>query len=872
MRLSLFPAAWRLTLSLLALPFAAASVFADSTPAAAPVTDATIGSTDSTYANIAWVTAEMLQSWHYSRHPFDAEISSKFYDRYLDSLDYFHLYFLQSDVQEFETYRTNLSDLTRKKHELTPCWSIFSRFMARANARVAYVTNFLTTEKMEFNGHDRFVPDRHLLPYPKDEAEEREFWRQAARTEFLDEKLKSPDVKYEGKLKDATAAAPDVLLARDKAHPLTFSFLPAKFYGKDGHEIATVAISADQSNAVVHLDWTLNREKKTTNTIFSEAGEELGTVATHFVASSHTNAAEEAATNRVYETNLAVIIQLNQKDVPEVVKTLTTHYVQMLKNYKELDNDRVFEIYMNSLAHAYDPHSDYMGHMQAEDFSIQMKLSLTGIGAVLGSEDGYCKITDLKDGPAMRSGKIKPNDRIVAVAQSNAEPINVVGMPLGKVVQMIRGPKGTKVTLTMIPSDAADSSARKTVSLVREEIKLEDQAAKARLYETKSPQGKPEKLGVIDLSSFYANPDAEAEKAGSKTTSIDVARLIKRLKQEHVDGLVLDLRRNGGGYLEEAIKLTGLFIAKGPVVQTKDFNGETTIDSDPDPSVLYDGPLIVLTSRLSASASEILAGALQDYGRAVMVGDKTTFGKGTVQTIQPLGPLLEAQRLHASFDPGELKVTIKKFYRAGGASTQLKGVVSDVELPSYWSYADVGESSLPNAMPWDEVTTADFDDLNRVKPYLGELQSRSRQRVEADPEFDLIRDRIDRYKKDMADKSVSLNEKERVAEQKKMVERNDQLKALIAAHKAAPQKVYEITLKNVDSPGLSAPVVKTNSVALKEAHDEEFDIDDELSAHEAAGDIDPALEETKRILMDYIDLRAKAPGITKADATAASNN
>jgi carboxyl-terminal processing protease len=560
-----------------------------------------------------------------------------------------------------------------------------------------------------------------------------------------------------------------------------------------------------------------------------------------------------------------VAIQLNQKNEAEALKTLTNHYAQMFKNYKDLDNDRVFELYMTSLAHAYDPHSDYFGHLQAENFAIQMKLSLFGIGALLGTEDGYCKISELKDGPAMRSGKIKPNDRIVEVAQSNAEPVNVVGMPLDKVVEMIRGPKGSKVTLTLIPAEATDSSARKVVALVRDEIKLEESAAKARLYDVSSANGQTMRLGVIDLPGFYANTEAGADAGGSTTTSRDVARLIKRLKKEGVDGIVLDLRRNGGGYLEEAIKLTGLFIPKGPVVQTKDFNGDTMIDSSQDSTVLWDGPLIVLTSRFSASASEILAGALQDYGRALIVGDKTTFGKGTVQTMQSLEPIMDSQHLHYSFDPGELKVTIKKFYRAGGASTQLKGVASDIELPSVWSYADVGESSLPNAMPWDEVTTADFDNLNRVKPYVGELRAKSERRVNADPEFVLIRDRIERYKKQLADKSVSLNEAERIAEQKEITAGNEALKRERAALKPPPQKVYELTLKNVDSATLSPPVVKASSTP-KDAEDE-FDVDDDLAAHEDNGEIDPELEETKRILMDYIAASGKGPIISKADAT-----
>ncbi len=873
MRLRFLPVAGRLLLLLAALPAVARP---DDTPSS-QVTDASISddATNTTYENAAQVTAEMLQTWHYSRHPFDAEMSSKFLDRYLDSLDYYHLYFLQSDIHDFDAYRTNLNVMILRKRDLSPCWTIFARFMERATERVNFVTNYLAQTKMDFSSHDRFAPDRHLLPYPQDQAQEHDYWKEVARCEYLDELLKAPDVKYEGKVKFDEAGKPNVELERDKAHSLTLDFLPQKFYGKDGHELGWVEISANRSNAVAHLDWNLDKTKRATNTIYNASGVELGNVSTHFLATVISNGQPtldtnevETAENRKYATNLAVMIDLEQKNEAEVLKTITNHYVQMFKNYKELDSDRVFEIYMTSLAHAYDPHSDYMGHTTAENFAIQMKLSLFGIGALLGEEDGYCKIAELKDGPAMRSGKIKPNDRIVEVQESNSELVNVVGMPLDKVVSRIRGPKGTKVTLTLIPAESSDSSARKVVTLVRDEIKLEDSAAKARLYELNSPTGEPERLGLIELPSFYANPDAAADTKGTKNTSADVARLIRRLKQEHVDGIILDLRGNGGGYLEEAIKLTGLFVTKDPVVQTKDFNGDTMIDSDPDPSVLWDGPLVIMANRYSASASEILCGALQDYGRALIVGDKTTFGKGTVQTMQALGPLMEQQHMEMAFDPGELKVTIKKFYRAGGASTQLKGVVSDIELPSVLSYADVGESSYPNAMPWDEVTSADFTYLDRVKPYLSELQDRSRRRVEADPEYRYIEERIDQYKKQLADKTVSLNEKDREAERKQLIAEDNELKAERAEHKPPPEKVYEITLKNVDMASLYPPVVKTNTPSLSSG--DEFDIDDELAAQDETPVIDPELEETKRILMDYIALRnGKGAALTKADSATA---
>ncbi len=595
---------------------------------------------DMTDANIAQIVAELLETYQYSLHPFDQEIAGRFLDRYLDSLDYSHMYFLKSDMAEFDAYRTNLQDLTVKDHDTSPCWKIFGRFIERATERVNYVTNLLATEKFDFSDNDRFVANRHTLPSPQDMTEAKQFWREELRCEYLDQLLSSPDIQFTGPLK-LDSKGVEVALTRDKTHPLSFDFLPKEFHSKDGQEFGKIESGAiDASNITIHVDIaSRDNLKKTTNEIFNAAGALVGDISFHHPKTETNNAAA-----------LEAVIHLKQKNLPEIYKTLTNHYVSSLKNYNDLDRDRVFELYINSLARAYDPHSDYMGHAEAENFEIMMKLSLFGIGALLEQKDGYCQILELKEGPAAKDGKLKAGDRIIAVAQTNGEPIDVVGMPLDKVVEMIRGPKGTPVTLTYIPSTAADSSVHKEVTLVRDEIKLEDSAAKARLYDEPKSNGHGEmKLGVIDLPSFYANDEA-AEMAknggsGSVNTTVDVARLIKRFQKEHVNGIILDLRRNGGGYLEEAINLTGLFVPRGPVVQTKDPNGDIVEDKSHNSSVLYEGPLMILTSRFSASASEILAGALQDYNRALIVGDHTTFGKGTVQTMQRLRPFMEQRRL-----------------------------------------------------------------------------------------------------------------------------------------------------------------------------------------------------------------------------------
>ena len=324
-----------------------------------------------------------------------------------------------------------------------------------------------------------------------------------------------------------------------------------------------------------------------------------------------------------------------------------------------------------------------------KNFSINMGLSLVGIGAMLRSEDGYAKIESLvPGGPAQTDGRLKVGDRITAVAQGQAEYVDVREMRLDKVVEMIRGKKGTRVRLLVIPSDATDPSRRKNVELVRDEIKLKDQEARADIIIRKDENGDPVKLGWLTLPSFYADMDKH-----QKSTTRDVLALLKRLKKENISGLFVDLRKNGGGSLEEALSLTGLFLKSGPIVQTKDYNGTIRISSDPDSGIAYSGPLVVLTSRQSASASEIFAAALQDYGRAVVVGDKNTFGKGTVQTILPIGRFASLLGSHSDED-GALKLTIQKFYRVAGGSTQLHGVASDIVLPSLSDLPEFGESAL----------------------------------------------------------------------------------------------------------------------------------------------------------------------------------
>jgi len=768
----------------------------------------TQGANDS---NIARVVSMILERGHYLRQPLDDEISSKFLDRYLDSLDSVHAYFIKSDLDEFEKYRTQLDDMTEKEGDTGPARVIFTRFLDRLQQQYNYVTNLLATEKFEFTGDDRFVFNRKTLPRPKDMAEAHQLWRDRLRHEYLSEKLSI------GRPEEIAKAVVEKLKAKQTP--------------KEAVKAIEDKMSTEKAQEIAKL-------------IEGMANEKPDAIAK------------------------AVQAKLERDNADEIKKIVTRRYTRILRMFREFDNDDVLQMYLTALARVYDPHSDYMGKSELENFSIGMKLSLFGIGALLRSEDGFCKIQELKPGPAMRSKLLKPNDKIVGVAQGDDEFVDVVDMKLNKVVELIRGPKGSKVRLNVVPADAADPSARKIVSLVREEIKLEDQEAKAKIIEL--PQGKDKliRLGVIDLPSFYSAFELEGQKSGSegKSTTIDVARLIRKLVNEHIAGIVLDLRRNGGGSLEEAINLTGLFIKEGPVVQVKGPEGEPMIERDRDSQVFYDGPLIVLTSRFSASASEILAGALQDYGRALVVGDSSTHGKGTVQSLLQLAPYMRQRGIAAmpTNNPGALKITIRKFYRASGSSTQLKGVVPDIILPSINNHMEAGEGSLDNPLPWDTIPAANYTKVNRIEPLLPELRKRSETRLAIDRDFALVREDIERYKKIVAEKSVSLNEAQRLKEKQEIEERNKARKKELAARPEPAGRTYEITLKHVDDPTgtLPPPVTKTNQTAKVEGTNHVVNANGDAEGEEAddkTQPVDVVLEEAKRILIDmvYLELQQK---------------
>ena len=556
--------------------------------------------------------------------------------------------------------------------------------------------------------------------------------------------------------------------------------------------------------------------------------------------------------------------KLSEHPIEPGPKLVERRYDRMLRNVHEEDDEEQVKLYLDALAQAYDPHSEYLSASDLKNFSINMGLSLVGIGAMLRSEDGYAKIESLvAGGPAQTSGRLKVGDRITAVAQGPKDFVDVRDMRLDKVVEQIRGKKGTKVRLLVIPASAADPAQRKTVELVRDEIKLKDQEARADIIIKKDRNGDPVKLGWLTLPSFYA--DMESHK---KSTTRDVLALLQRLKREKIQGLVIDLRRNGGGSLEEAISLTGLFFKSGPVVQTKGANERVVISTDPSPGIAYDGPLVVLTSRQSASASEIFAAALQDYGRAVIVGDKSTFGKGTVQTILEIGRFTSLLGSRSQED-GALKLTIQKFYRVAGGSTQLHGVASDIVLPTLTDLPEFGEGALKNALPYDEVPPAKYTKWSDSHSlFLDELRTRSAARVVADPEFHYVMEDMERMRQKLDDNWISLNEdvrKHEVEEQKARKETRS--KERLARNEEEPS-IYRLTLETLDNPKLElimypgkiAEVKNSGGKIAPEAapdsddDDPDSDLTDGDDTKPAA--IDPERDETLNILSDLVQLSA----------------
>jgi carboxyl-terminal processing protease len=617
---------------------------------------------------IARHVGSILEEAHYRHVLIDDHMSGQIYDRYIESLDGQHLYFLASDIKEFEQWRYRFDDMIHTG-DVEPGFAIFARYQQRDRERIAAALKMLDTE-----------PD----------------WT-------LDESM--------------------------------------EFDRKDASWASTTA----------QLD--------------------------------------EVWRKRVKNDGLSLL--LAGKSWKEAVELLRKRYERGLKRVGQISADDVFENLMNAYARTFDPHSNYFSPRESEEYRITMSLNYDGIGASLQQTDDFVQVMNvIEGGPAAVAGTLKPNDRITGVQQgSDAMVTDVVGWRLEDVVQLIRGKAGTVVKLQVLPAGAAPGTPEKMLVFTRNKVNLDNQAAK-REVRTVTRGGRMLKIGVITIPSFYQ--DVAQQAAGDKnyrSTTRDVRRLLGELTSAGVDGIVLDLRDDGGGYLPEATALTGLFIDKGPVVQLKDATGQVEVLDDPDPGVAYSGPLSVLVNRYSASASEIFAGALQDYHRAYILGQRT-FGKGTVQNLIPL------DRWSQKLPSGQITVTIGKFYRVTGESTQHRGVEPDVQLPSAIDMTEVGESSLEAALPWDRIQPAPFVAWHDEHPVIAlpSLVSEETAREQHDPDYRYLIDDVAALNKVRAEKTLPLNlkvrQEERTRLDKERLDRANQ--RLLAEGQPAVKTVEEL--------------------------------------------------------------------------------
>ncbi len=578
-----------------------------------------------------------VEKYHYSPKEFNDSLSAWIFNDYLKGLDFQRMYFLQSDIDQFQEFKFVL-DQNMTTGNLEPPFEIFNRYRERMNNRITYALKVLSAP-VDLTKNEEVNLDREKAPYAKNEKE-------------LD----------------------DIWLKRIK-----FDLIGLILGGKE------------------------------------------------------------------------------EKDAREVLEKRYKNLQKALNQYRA---DDVFQIYMSSVMESIDPHSSYMSPKTSQDFNINMAQSLEGIGATLTSENDYITIVRVvPGGPASKSGLLDDGDRIIAVGQGDdGEMVDIVGWRTDDAVQLIRGAKGTTVKLSILKKKEGANAIPKEIKLIREKIKIEEQSAKKKLIEI-NEDGKSYKIGVIDVPSFYL--DFEGKRKGEKdfkSTSNDVRKIIDTLKAEGVSGIVMDLRNNGGGSLLEAIELTGLFIKTGAVVQVRESDGSVKVNRDNDPSIAWDGPLAVLINSGSASASEIYAAAIQDYGRGIILGEQS-FGKGTVQNLIDLDKVSGGSKL------GQLTLTIAKFYRISGGSTQHKGVIPDILFPSAFDPSETGESSYPTALPWDKIAATAYPSVSGITSFFKELSEKHDQRTAKNSEYQYFIQDLEKSKKHRNEKVFSLNLEKRKQEQ-----------------------------------------------------------------------------------------------------------
>ena len=556
---------------------------------------------------------------------------------------------------------------------------------------------------------------------------------------------------------------------------------------------------------------------------------------------------------RIKDSMIRLLI--NDKEPEKARELLIKRFNNQIKQMEQRDSQDVFQLYANALASLYDPHTSYFSPRTTENFQINMSLSLEGIGAELRTEDEYTKVARvIPGGPADLQGILKAEDRIIAVGQEDDELVDVIGWRIDDVVQLIRGAKDSTVRLEVIGGGSDSSDSTKVIAIVRDKVKLEEKSAQSKIIKI-DQDGTELKLGVIDIPAFYMDFEAYRKRDPEyKSTTRDVYNLLMELREEQVDGIVLDLRNNGGGSLHEATMLTDLFIDAGPVVQIRNAYQRVSRDQRATMRAAYSGPLVVMINRLSASASEIFAGALQDYDRAIVVGSQS-FGKGTVQDVTGLSS-------------GQLKLTVSKFYRVSGDSTQHRGVLPDIEFPSVYDKDEIGESQQDNALPWDNIHSVPFKPSRGVKQYIETLTAEHQRRIARDPDFVYLVDQLALSNSWDADKAVSLNMAKRRArnkdwdtqqfllENKRRRLKGLELHADVAAWKAANKDEEELVVDTQDTPvdGEGTSDNANGFLDGAEGQEDKAKVDEEENIAES----DPMLQEAGHILADHIRLLSKS--------------
>ena len=648
------------------------------------------------------VIVKVIDKYHYKDSQLDDMASAQILDRYLESLDPNHSFFLASDVNAFSSYKNSLDDYL-KSGRVDPAFQIFRIYRKRVEEAVTHAIKLLDRD-FDFTIDESYQYERTKAPWAQTRTELDEIWRKRVKNDFL-------------------------------------------------------------------------------------------------------------------------TLRLTDKADAEIRKTLKGRYERLMHRVDQFDANDVYQTFINAFTLNLEPHTSYMSPSTSENFDISMRLSLEGIGAVLRSEDEYTIVQKtVIGGPAQLSGQLHAGDRIVGVGQGlEGEIEDIIGWRLQDVVEKIRGPKGSVVRLSIIPKELDTGGKRSTITLVRNEIKLEEQAAKSSIIQGLEGMGDL-KIGVIEVPTFYRDFAAEARgERNFRSTTRDVRNLLAKLKQESVEGVVIDLRENGGGSLTEATELTGLFIDKGPVVQIKDASGNVEVEADTDDSIAYDGPLAVLVDRNSASASEIFAGAIQDYHRGIIIGEPT-FGKGTVQTLVDLNRFLPGKNK----DLGRLRLTMAQFFRINGDSTQHRGVVPDIQFPTAAYTTEYGERSLDNALPWAEIKPAGYSPKGNET--VTNLLQQHLSRIAKDPGFQML-----------------VKDQERLSE----LEKRTEVTLLESRRKAEWDEREQERLQRKNrfriSQGLSA--LDAKGAEKQENADEVEDAETEATKH-------IQLDEAARILVDSIRLTA----------------